>query len=60
MNAEKTQVDAAVVREWANQNGRQVGARGHLPKDVVEAFNRAHRVKVYTNRNPWLRPVQED
>jgi hypothetical protein len=41
------------VRTWAAANGFPVGKRGHLPKDVIEAFNRRHRRRVAVNRNPW-------
>lgn len=51
----KAQVSAAEVRDWARQRGFEVGTRGHIRQDVVEAFNRAHRVKEYVNTNPWLK-----
>jgi hypothetical protein len=31
--------DPAVVRQWARINGYQVGERGRLPGDVVDAYN---------------------
>jgi hypothetical protein len=46
---------AADVRAWARRKGLTVGKRGHLPKDVVAAFNRAHRARKFTNANPWLK-----
>lgn len=55
MAGEKFQVSAATVRAWARRKGLQVGERGHLPKSVISAFNRAHRTKVFTNSNPWLK-----
>jgi len=30
------------VREWATEQGLDVPARGRLPEDVVEAYQRAH------------------
>lgn len=42
----------AEVRAWAHKTGRTVGARGHLPQGVINAFNRYHRRK-YENQNPW-------
>ena len=32
----------AAVREWANQNGHSVSARGRVPADVVAAYSEAH------------------
>lgn len=52
--ADKVTVPASTVREWARKKGLQVGTRGHIHKDVVDAFNRAHRAKEYVNTNPWL------
>lgn len=40
-------VSAAFVRAWARRKGFYVGQRGRLDSDVVEAFNKAHRVKRY-------------
>lgn len=48
-------VSASFVRSWARRKGFAVGQRGHLPKNVVEAFNRAHRTRYFTNTNPWLK-----
>ena len=45
--AEKTEVDAQEVRYWAKGRGFTVGARGRIPADVIEAYNKAHRSKVY-------------
>lgn len=50
----KISVSASFVRAWALKKGLTVGTRGHLPKPVVEAFNKAHKTKVFTNTNPWL------
>lgn len=33
--------DAAKVRAWAAENGHEVGARGRIPSEVVEAYNAA-------------------
>lgn len=49
----KTEAPIAEVRAWANSNGYAVGKRGHLPAEVVDAFNRRHRVRQATNKNPW-------
>lgn len=49
----KQQVSASVVRAWARARGMVVGTRGHLPQDVILAYNRAHRAKVFSNKNPW-------
>lgn len=40
-------VSAAFVRAWARRKGLTVGLRGRLNPNVVEAFNKAHRVKYY-------------
>lgn len=48
------EVDAAYVRAWARKRGYSVGSRGHLPEEVAEAFNRAHRTKRYVSKNPAL------
>ena len=40
-------VSAAEVRAWALDRGLTVGARGRLSADVIEAFNKAHRVKKF-------------
>lgn len=44
---EKTTVPMAEVRAWAQKKGMAVNASGNLPRDVVEAFNRAHRTKQF-------------
>lgn len=49
---------AAEVRAWAKKAGLVVGRRGHLPLEVVAAFNRRHRRKQFTNKNPWQRGVK--
>lgn len=36
------------VRIWAQNKGYAVGSRGRFAADVIEAFNKAHRVKKYT------------
>lgn len=54
MEIEKTEVGADVVRAWARNNGHEVGTRGHLSNDLVEAFNRRHRKQRYTNKNPMV------
>ena len=35
------QGDAGVIREWANENGYELAARGRIPGRVVEAYNKA-------------------
>lgn len=55
MSTTITYVTASEVRAWALKRGLTVGKRGHINKSVVEAFNRAHRVKQYVNTNPWLK-----
>lgn len=54
--SEITEVDTAFVRAWARKKGFKVGNRGHLPEEVVEAFNKAHRTKRYTSGNPSVHP----
>jgi hypothetical protein len=49
------QVSASVVRAWARRRGLTVGNRGHLAQSVIDAFNRAHRVKYFVNTNPSVR-----
>lgn len=43
---------AADVRAWARENDMEVGARGRIHPDVIEAFNKAHgkgrKQRVYT------------
>lgn len=51
---DKIQVDAATVRQWARNQGIDVGNRGHLADDVVQRFNRRHRAREYRNTNPLL------
>lgn len=47
-----TYVDTAYVRQWAREKGLFFGTRGHLPEEVIEAFNKAHKVKRYRSKNP--------
>ncbi len=35
-------VDAKAIREWAQENGYKVSARGRVPSDVVERFQEAN------------------
>ena len=35
-------VDARAIREWAQENGYKVSARGRVPSDVVERFQEAN------------------
>jgi hypothetical protein len=51
---EKTEVGANTVRAWARENGFEVGTRGHLSNDLVNAFNRRHRKQRFTNKNPMV------
>lgn len=39
---------ATEVRNWARSKGYDVGSRGRFSAEVIEAFNKAHRVKAYT------------
>lgn len=34
--------DAAVVREWAKNEGMQVPERGRIPEEIREAYNKVH------------------
>ena len=52
MSDEVIEVPASVVRDWARNKGLEVGVRGHLSVDVTDRFNRQHRKRQYTNRNP--------
>lgn len=52
MTKNKTEVDAGYVREWARKRGLRVGLRGHLPQEVIDAFNKAHRTKHFSTKNP--------
>jgi len=45
-----THVTAAEVREWARQRGYEVGERGRLATELVEAFNRRHPKRHYVTR----------
>ncbi|GAB1512534.1 histone-like nucleoid-structuring protein Lsr2 [Actinophytocola sp. KF-1] len=36
-----SQGDAGAIREWANENGYELAARGRIPGHVVEAYNEA-------------------
>lgn len=44
---EKTTVSMAEVRGWASRKGMAVNASGNLPREVVDAYNRAHRTKQF-------------
>ncbi len=46
---------AADVRAWARDQNIPVGTRGHLPGDVIDRFNKAHRVNQFENTNPAVR-----
>lgn len=48
--AEKTPVPMSEVREWAMKKGMDVNVAGNIPAAVVEAFNRAHRNKIFERR----------
>lgn len=39
---------AEEVRAWAQKKSIPVGSRGRFSADLIEAFNKAHRVKAYT------------
>jgi hypothetical protein len=62
---EREQVSVAHVRAWARKakgsDGNLlfpdgVGQRGHLPKLVVDEFNRRMRTRKATDLNPWSGP----
>lgn len=36
-----TQGEAGAIREWANENGYELSARGRIPGHVVEAYREA-------------------
>lgn len=38
-----TGIDPSLVRAWARENGYEVGERGRIPIQVIEAYNGAHR-----------------
>ena len=40
------------VRAWARKRGIPVGTRGHLPQELIDQFNRAHRTVAAENSNP--------
>lgn len=40
--ASSERVDAKAIREWAQENGYKVSARGRVPSDVVERFQEAN------------------
>jgi hypothetical protein len=48
--AEKTLVPMSEVRAWAMNNGMDVNAAGNIPAAVVEAYNKAHRTKIFERR----------
>ncbi len=50
---ERVTVPTAVVRAWARQNGYEVGIRGHIRQEILDAFNKKHRKKQAANTNPW-------
>jgi hypothetical protein len=52
-------VTAAEVRAWGRANGFVPGKRGHLSQKLIDAFNRRHRVRKFTNRNPMARAAVE-
>lgn len=33
----------AAVRQWAREQGREIGVRGRVPRELVEAYDAAHR-----------------
>ena len=32
----------SAIREWAKKNGLEISARGRIPKEIIEAFNKEH------------------
>jgi hypothetical protein len=59
MSKTSTPVTAKEVRAWALENGLQVGTRGHLPGDVIKAYNRGRRRK-FQSRNPMSASLQTE
>jgi len=39
------------VREWAETGGMNVGKRGRLGKNVIEAYNKAHPRRKYDDQS---------
>jgi DNA polymerase III subunit epsilon len=37
--AEAITADPALVRQWARTNGYEVGDRGRLPREILDAYN---------------------
>lgn len=46
------------VRDWARRRGFEVGNRGHMPTDVIDRYNRKHRLSRFENKNPLARGGQ--
>lgn len=44
----KELVSTEAVREWGRSNGWDVNERGRLNSELIKAYNRAHKDKVYT------------
>lgn len=42
-SAPKRTSDAGKIRAWASENGHQVGSRGRIPSEVIEAYAAAHK-----------------
>jgi hypothetical protein len=49
---ERTPVGLGTVRAWARKHQLPVGERGHIAQPIIDRFNRYHRTKVATNKNP--------
>lgn len=41
---------AQAIRDWARRNGHQVGDRGRIPTNIIEAFEAAHAEASSTSR----------
>lgn len=52
-----TEATPREVRNWAHGKGYVPPARGPLPRNIVDAFNKAHRTKTYS---PKYRPTQAE
>lgn len=33
----------SMIREWARKNGYQIAERGVIPRDIIEAYEKAHK-----------------
>lgn len=46
-------VEAKEVRAWLKtRNVGTIGTRGHLSQEAIDRFNRAHKRRQFSNKNP--------